>query len=163
MLYIPRPRKKMRRGMVAICEYLPMCKMAGRRMMPSERIQEQPTTTKTVRVLIADDMRQVRQDLRALLELIAEIEVVGAAANGQQAVELAEQLCPDVIVMDLAMPGMDGFAATREIKKRALARRVVILSVHGDAETIERARDVGADAIVLKGAPFEILCNAITA
>jgi DNA-binding NarL/FixJ family response regulator len=119
------------------------------------------TCLSPLRVLIVDDLSQVRHDLRVLLELTGTVEVVGAAADGQEAVDLTEQLHPDIVLMDLAMPGMDGWVATREIKERALARRVVILSVHGDPASVARAHAAGADALVLKGAPLETLLSAI--
>jgi DNA-binding NarL/FixJ family response regulator len=89
------------------------------------------------------------------------IEVVAEAANGRQAIELAEVLRPDVVVMDLAMPVMDGFTATREIKERGSARRIVVLSIHGEAERLQLALEAGADALVVKGAPLDALVNAI--
>lgn len=113
------------------------------------------------RVLIVDDTSQVRRDLHQFLELSGEIEVVAEAADGHEAIQLAIELSPDVIVMDLEMPGMDGFEATREIKRRKPSPRVVILSVHADAETVERARSVGADEFVVKAADFKILIDAI--
>ncbi len=113
------------------------------------------------RVLIVDDTSQVRRDLHQFLELTREIEVVAEAADGHEAIQLAIELSPDVLVMDLEMPGMDGFEATREIKRRRPSPRVVILSVHADAETVERARSVGADEFVVKAADFKILIDAI--
>ena len=113
------------------------------------------------RVLIVDDTSQVRRDLHQFLELTGEIEVVAEAADGHEAIHLATELSPDVIVMDLEMPGMDGFEATRQIKVRQPASRVVILSVHGDAETVKHARSMGADEFVVKAADFKILIDAI--
>jgi DNA-binding NarL/FixJ family response regulator len=106
-------------------------------------------------------MSQVRQDLRLLLELTGMIEIVAEAADGRQAIELAGVLRPDVVLMDLAMPVMDGFTATREIKERGSARRIVVLSVHGEAESLQLALEAGADALVIKGAPLGALVNAI--
>ena len=114
-----------------------------------------------VRVLIVDDMPQVRRDLRQFLDLTGDMEVVAEAADGQEAVRIAAQLTPDVIIMDLEMPGMDGFEATRQIKAQGPAPRIVILSVHADPENVARARSVGADEFVVKGASFKILINAI--
>jgi DNA-binding NarL/FixJ family response regulator len=116
-----------------------------------------------VRVLIVDDSPQVLHDLHQLLELSGGVEVVAEAKDGQEAIRLAAELSPDVIVMDLEMPGIDGFQATRQIKEQGLAHRVVILSVHANPEEVERARDAGADSFVTKGAGYETLLNAILA
>jgi pilus assembly protein CpaE len=113
------------------------------------------------RVLIVDDTPQVRRDLHQFLELTGEIEVIAEGVNGHDAVSMASELSPDVIVMDLEMPVMDGFEATRQIKARKPSPRVVILSVHADAETVKRARSMGADEFVVKAADFKILIDAI--
>jgi len=114
-----------------------------------------------VRVLLVDDMPQVLHDLRQFLDLAGDMEIVGEATNGQDAVRLAAELSPNVVVMDLEMPGMDGFDATRQIKAREPATRIVILSVHADPENVERAHMAGADEFVVKGASFKSLINAI--
>ena len=114
-----------------------------------------------VRVLLVDDMPQVRHDLRQLLELTGQIEIIAEARDGAQAVRLATELAPDVIVMDLEMPGMDGYEATRRIKQRQPALRIVILSVHAGPLEQESARAAGAEAFVMKGANYEVLVNAI--
>ena len=114
-----------------------------------------------VRVLIADDLPQVRHDLHQFLELTGEMEVVAEAADGQEAVSLAVKLSPDAIVMDLAMPHMDGFEATRQIKAQQPAPRIVILSMYADPENVQQARAVGADEFVVKTADFRILIDAI--
>ena len=114
-----------------------------------------------VRVLIVDDSPQVLHDLRQLLELSGLVEIVGEASDGLQAVLLASELCPDVVVLDLEMPNMDGYEATRQIKDRRLARRVVILSVHAGPIEMETARLAGADCLITKGVRYEILLNAI--
>lgn len=114
-----------------------------------------------LRVLIADDMPQVRQDLRVLLELSEQVQVVGEAANGQEAIALAEQLCPDVVVMDLEMPVMDGITATRAIKRRGSAGRIIILSVHADLVAVQRAREAGAEVFIDKAACSEVLLSVL--
>lgn len=114
-----------------------------------------------VRVLIVDDRPQVLQDLRQLLELTGMIEIAGEARNGAEAIRLAAELAPDAIVMDLEMPGMDGYEATRRIKSQVRTVRVIILSVHADPEEQQRALAAGADAFVTKGASYEVLVNAI--
>ena len=114
-----------------------------------------------MRVLLVDDMPQVLRDLRQLLELSGVITIVGEAQDGSQAVKLAAQLAPDAAVMDLEMPEMAGYEATRQIKAQVPGVRVIILSVHAGAEEQERAREAGADAFVTKGASYEVLVNAI--
>jgi len=101
-----------------------------------------------VRVLIVDDMPQVRQDLRLLLQLTGEIEIVGEAADGLEAIRQAEALRPDVVVMDLDMPVMDGFEATRQIKARCPACRVVALTFHGDKAARRKAGQAGVDDFI---------------
>jgi DNA-binding NarL/FixJ family response regulator len=114
-----------------------------------------------IRVLIADDKPQVRQELSLVLQLTGELEVVGEAANGLEAISQAEALRPDAVVMDLEMPVLDGFAATRQIKERGLAGNVVILSVHADSDNLQRARQAGADVFIDKASRFTTLMSAI--
>ncbi len=116
---------------------------------------------KTTRILIADDVPQVRRELRTLLPLLADIDVVGEAENGQSAIELAATLRPDVILMDVEMPVMDGLAATRSIKQQCPACRIIILSIHNDEAVRAKARSAGADDFVDKGAPLAALLQAI--
>ncbi len=109
-------------------------------------------------VLIVDDIPQVRRDLGVLLGLTPGLTVVGDAADGSEAILLVEKLCPDIVVMDLQMQGLDGCAATRQIKDRCPRCRVVILSVYSDSESRSRAHAAGADAFVGKAeAPQKIL------
>jgi CheY-like chemotaxis protein len=114
-----------------------------------------------VRVLLVDDMPQVLHDLRQLLELTGLFEILAEARDGTEAVRLAADLSPDAILMDLEMPGMDGYEATRRIKAQCPERRVVILSVHARPEQRELARAAGADDFVMKGAHYQVLVNAI--
>jgi DNA-binding NarL/FixJ family response regulator len=116
---------------------------------------------KTTRILIVDDIPQVRRELRTLLPLLDDIEIVGEAGNGQEAIELATTLQPDVILMDVEMPIMDGVAATRSIKQQHPQCRVVILSIHTNEAVRTRARSAGADDFVDKGAPLATLLQAI--
>jgi DNA-binding NarL/FixJ family response regulator len=125
-------------------------------ILPSAR-PDQPL----VSVLIVDDSFEVLYDLRQLLELSGLVRVIGEAHDGQEALAQAERLSPDVVVMDLEMPGMNGVEATRRIKDRRLARRVVILSVHGGSEVMDLVRAAGADNFVAKGAGYKVLLNAI--
>lgn len=109
----------------------------------------------TLRVLLVDDHKIVRQGIRALLAEEADIEVVGEAGNGREAVDLANQLVPDVIVMDMAMPVMAGDEATRQIKLHLPETRVVALSMFDDTRVADRMRRAGAAAYLLKTVPSE--------
>ncbi len=115
-----------------------------------------------LRLLIVDDVAQVRQDLRTALALAGGIDVVGEAADGLEAVELAARLRPDVVLMDLAMPVMDGCEAARRIKEARPSCRVVVLTVHGDEEIRQRAFRAGTDDFVVKGAALETLVRAVS-
>ncbi|MEW6282857.1 MAG: response regulator transcription factor [Candidatus Eremiobacterota bacterium] len=116
-----------------------------------------------IRILIADDHAVVRQGLRMFLELDAELSVVGEACDGQEAVELARQLAPDVVLMDLLMPRLDGIAATAAIKRDLPDTEVVALtSVLDDASVVGVIR-AGAMGYLLKDTRAEELCRAIRA
>ena len=114
-----------------------------------------------MRLLLVDDMPQVRHDLRQLLELTGLFEIVAETGDGLEAVRLAGELCPQAILMDLEMPGMDGYECTRRIRALKPDSRVIILSVHAGYEEQERARMAGANGFVIKGASYEVLVNAI--
>lgn len=114
-----------------------------------------------MRVLLVDDMPQVLHDLRQLLTLTGAAEVVGEARDGAEAVRLAAELDPDAVIMDLQMPAMDGYEATRRIKSQAPAMRVIVLSVHAGPEEQQRAQAAGADRFIVKGASYEVLVDAI--
>ncbi len=129
--------------------------------MEASSLPAHDTEPRTVRVLLADDRPQVRHDLRQLLVLNEAIEIAGEAANGEETVRLTEELHPDAVVMDLEMPGMDGYEATRRIKNEAPAVRVIILSIHAGPEERRRARAAGADCFVMKGESYEVLVHAI--
>jgi DNA-binding NarL/FixJ family response regulator len=114
-------------------------------------------TGKTIRVVIVDDHAVLRSGLEQLLGGQPDIEVVGTAASGAEAIELARQLRPDVVLMDLQMPGVDGVSATREIVGAELAD-VLVLTSYSDAERIVGALDAGAMGYLLKDAePDEVL------
>ena len=111
----------------------------------------------TVRVLLADDHTLVRAGLRKLLESIPAMEVVGEAGDGLALLELAERLKPDVVLMDIAMPGLNGLEATGRICRAWPEVRVLILSMHQNAEYVRQALRQGAAAYLLKdAAPLEL-------
>jgi DNA-binding NarL/FixJ family response regulator len=112
-----------------------------------------------MRVLIADDRPRSRQGLRALLATQLEIEVVGEAGDGREALQLVEESRPDAVVMDARMPTMDGLAATRTIKEQWPDVRVVVLTMYSSHR--REALDSGADAFLVKGCPPEELLEAI--
>jgi two-component system, NarL family, response regulator DesR len=114
-----------------------------------------------LRLLLVDDSPDVLHDLQLLLELSGEMMIVGQTSNGLEAVTLAASLLPDVILLDLELPGQDGFEATRQIKSQQPAPRVIILSIHASPGDREHARASGADAFVVKGSSYEVLRNAI--
>jgi DNA-binding NarL/FixJ family response regulator len=116
-----------------------------------------------IRVLIVDDHAIVRDGIRALLGRAADIEVVGEAGGGRDAIALARSLSPDVILMDIAMPDLGGLEATLAIRKERPASRIVILSQYGDPEYVKRALKSGAAGYVLKKAAGADLVSAIRA
>jgi DNA-binding NarL/FixJ family response regulator len=115
------------------------------------------------RVLIVDDSPQVRQELRTLLPLAGDIEIVGEAADGLEAIRLAQALQPEVVLIDLEMPVLDGYEATRQIKAGSPSCRVVALTVHGYEAARQKAMQAGADLFLVKGAALESLIQAILA
>jgi NarL family two-component system response regulator LiaR len=116
-----------------------------------------------IRVLIVDDHQVVRQGLRTFLELQDDLDVVGEAADGSRAVELAHELKPDVILMDLVMPRMDGIAATRQITSDALPVKIIALTSFTGDENIFPALEAGAFSYLLKDVSPEGLVDAVRA
>jgi len=114
-----------------------------------------------ITVLLADDHMIVREGLRALLEAEGDIEVVGEAQTGREAVQLTKSLRPGVVVMDIAMPLLNGLEATRRIVKAAPATRVLILSAHGDDEYVRQAVMLGAAGYLVKQTSADLLSKAI--
>lgn len=115
----------------------------------------------SIRILLADDHGIVRKGLRYLLEEESGVEVVGEAANGIEAEKLAEELRPDVIVMDIAMPLLNGIDAASRITKRAPDTRVIFLSMYSDETYLKRALSAGARGYLLKDAAEEDLPRAV--
>lgn len=113
----------------------------------------------TIHILIVDDHAVARAELHNLLELSAEVEIVGEAADGWDALRKAEALRPDIVLVDLEMPGLDGFQLTRRIKTLRLAPTVIIFTVYGCAANQQKASAAGADAFLIKGTDLRTLLN----
>jgi DNA-binding NarL/FixJ family response regulator len=114
-----------------------------------------------IRVLVADDHQVVRQGLRSFLEVQADIEVVGEAADGGECVELAEQLRPDVVLLDLKMPGVDGVEALRMLRDRDNPARVLVVTSFTELSSVVPAVRAGAAGYVFKDVDPPALANAI--
>jgi len=117
----------------------------------------------TIRVLLVDDHAVVRAGLKALLQRAADIDVIGEADNGRDAVRRSEDLKPDVVVMDLTMPELNGIDATRRLREKCPAIRVVMHSMHSSSEHVFRAFDAGATGFVLKESAGEDIAAAVRA
>jgi PAS domain S-box-containing protein len=148
---------------------IPMLDRPKKLMAPPYPAQQPPTRTERsegeqqirYRILLADDHKVLRQGLLAVLEGQSDFQVVGEAANGRQAVELARSLKPDLVVMDIMMPEMDGIGATRQIKAEFPHVRVIGLSMMDDEEITGRLLEAGAEAFINKGDASETLIEAI--
>jgi DNA-binding NarL/FixJ family response regulator len=116
---------------------------------------------KRITVLLAEDHDIVREGLRSLLELSGDFDVVGEAANGRQAVDLAKKLRPTVVVMDIAMPLLNGFEATRQILLAAPGTKVLVLSAHSDDEYVAHMAEVGASGYLVKQNSGQVLVHAV--
>ncbi len=114
-----------------------------------------------IRIVVADDHTIVRQGLRALLEGQDDFEVVAEAGDGREALQLAREHGPDVLVMDLAMPGLNGVDATRQLHEEQPSTRVVVLSMHASAEYVRPAIAAGARGYLIKGSDLSDLVAAI--
>lgn len=116
-----------------------------------------------IRVLIVDDHNLVRDGIRALLSLVADINVVGEAANGKEALEKVKELMPDIVLMDLAMPIMGGLEATRRIRRESPETRVIAITQYDDSEYVIPVIEAGATGFVSKMGAFSELTTAIQA
>ena len=116
-----------------------------------------------IRVLLADDHKMVRAGIRSLLERMPGIEVVAEAGDGREAIQFVREYTPDIVLMDIAMPGMNGLEATQDLTKSQPKVPVIILSIYSDEEHVYQALRAGASGYLLKGAAIEELELAIRA
>jgi DNA-binding NarL/FixJ family response regulator len=116
---------------------------------------------KRISVLLVDDHAVVRQGLRALLEAEGDIRVVGEAENGRQAVALTKKALPDVVLMDLAMPGLNGLEATRQIVRNVASAKVLVLTSYGDEDYVTQLLEAGASGYLVKQTAAADLLKAI--
>jgi len=114
-----------------------------------------------MRIIIIDDHGIVREGLRSLLQNQPDMEVVGEGEDGQVAVELAEELSPDMVIMDMSMPNLNGIEATRLILQSNSNTKVVILSMHSDRHIVKETLEAGASAYVLKSNLFDEMLRAL--
>ncbi len=120
-------------------------------------------TSREVRILLADDHTIVRDGLRSLIQDQDGMTVVGEAKSGREALKLTEELVPDVVLMDIGMPGLNGVGATRRIKEEHPAIHVIALSMHSDTQFVARMLEAGASGYVLKDCAFDELADALAA
>jgi DNA-binding NarL/FixJ family response regulator len=116
---------------------------------------------KRITALLADDHTIVREGFRKMLELEPDLEVVGEAQDGRQAVAMVKKLRPEVVLMDIAMPSLNGLEATRQLLKAFPATRVIMLSAHSDDAYVQNAIDSGAAGFLLKQTSAHEVCQAI--
>lgn len=115
-----------------------------------------------IRILIADDHKIIRDGLRSLIERSPELELIGEAADGQEAIDKADELLPDVVLIDITMPVVEGSAATREILTRHPGMKVLTLSMHTDRYFVDKMRAAGVSGYVPKDEAYDVLEEAIT-
>jgi DNA-binding NarL/FixJ family response regulator len=120
-------------------------------------------TEKRTTVLIADDQRVVREGLTMVIGLMPDVEIVGTAHDGEQAIAMAEQLQPDVVLMDLRMPRCDGVEATRRLTAAALPTKVVVLTTYADDHSVIQALRAGASGFLTKDATSGQIADALHA
>ncbi len=116
-----------------------------------------------IKTLIVDDHRILRETLRYFLSTYDDIEIIGEAADGKSAIEKAIELSPDIVIMDIAMPNMDGLEATRYIKEKIPDTKVIMLTQYGEKEYIQSSHQVGAAGYVAKTAMAKELVSTIRA
>ena len=114
-----------------------------------------------IRILLADDHRLMREGLRSLLEEQPDMSVVGEAENGKSAVQLATKFMPDVVIMDISMPGLNGIDATCQILSNCAKSKVIALSMHAERRTVLEMLNAGASGYLLKDCAFEEVTHAV--
>jgi DNA-binding NarL/FixJ family response regulator len=117
----------------------------------------------TITIFLVDDHGVVRDGLRVLLEMQPDFKVIGEASNGREALHKIPQVCPDIAIIDIAMPELNGVEATRQIRERCLTTQVIILSMHTSTEQIIRALQAGARGFILKLADGVEVVDAVRA
>ena len=122
---------------------------------------EESSSHANINVVLADDHILVRQGIRQFLEETGDIKVIAEAGDGAEAVQLVQQLSPDVVVMDINMPKVTGVEATRRIKQHFPAVKILVLTAYDDAPWIRALLHAGADGYILKTAPAEELVKAV--
>jgi DNA-binding NarL/FixJ family response regulator len=115
----------------------------------------------SLRILLADDHRMMREGLRSLLEKNPAMSIVGEAETGHMAVQMAQKLKPDIVIMDIGMPDLNGIEATRQIVKKVPGTRIITLSMHADRRFILGMFRAGASGYLLKDCAFEELASAV--
>jgi DNA-binding NarL/FixJ family response regulator len=118
------------------------------------------TANQRIKILLVDDHNVVREGLRRILELDGSMEVIGEAKSGAEAISRAVSLSPDVVIMDLKMPGMDGITATREMKQRLPRTQVLVLTLYAE-DYVEEALEAGASGYLLKDSDCKLITMAI--
>ncbi len=121
------------------------------------------TSVERIRVVVVDDHEMVRSGLATFLRVVSDLELVGEAGSGEDGVRLCEQVQPDVVLMDMVLPGMDGVAATREVRARCPLTRVVALTSFPEEDLVQRALEAGATGYLLKNVGARELVAAIRA
>jgi DNA-binding NarL/FixJ family response regulator len=121
----------------------------------------QATPGTKIKILIVDDLQHVRSSLRTILALADDLKVIGEAGNGLEAIHLVNELKPDIVLMDVEMPQLDGLSATQRIKQQHPDVGVVILTILSDTAVREQAAKVGANAFITKGTDIDILMEII--
>lgn len=114
-----------------------------------------------IRILIVDDLKTIRESLKTIFESTSDLQVIGTASDGQTAIEQAEILQPDIVLIDMEMPGLDGIAATRIIVENFPSIKPIVLSIHDEDKYVSRAMQAGAIGYLLKNTPGAEIKDAI--